>query len=191
MNIGAFPLLPADEEHKQDLVLCDLLEKHLREILLDNSTYEQIKDSIPQKGLRYQESGNGNGVVLIMMENYEGKQKRFSDGKVAIPIKLTESGMTLLENQANIGFVLFHTRKKDENKHLFKVLGIVRILPKDDAVAEGYYLVQSTANRYICVEIDLTKELESQGLNPSIDNVPYNSKTERYDSQYSTLNILN
>ena len=102
MNIGAFPLLPADEEHKQDLVLCDLLEKHLREILLDNSTYEQIKDSIPQKGLRYQESGNGNGVALIMMENYEGKQKRFSDGKVAIPVKLTESGMTLLENQATL-----------------------------------------------------------------------------------------
>ena len=66
----------------------------------------------------------------------------------------------------------------------------MRILPKDDAAAEGYYLVQSTAKRYICVEIDLTKELESQNLNPSIDNVPYDAKTERYDSQYSTLEIL-
>jgi hypothetical protein len=70
------------------------------------------------------------------------------------------------------------------------VQGIVRILPKDDAAAEGYYLVQSTAKRYICVEIDLTKELESQKLNPSIDIVPYDAKTERYDSQYSTLEIL-
>lgn len=190
VNIGAFPLLPADEEHKEKVVLCDLLEMHLKEILLDDTAYEQIKDSIPQKGLRYQEGGNGNGVALVMMENYEGKQKGFSNGKVAIPIKLTESGMTLLENQANIASVLFHTRKKDENKHLFKVQGIVRILPKDDAEAEGYYLVQSTANRYICVEIDLTKELESQNLNPSKDNVPYDAKTERYDSQYSTLEIL-
>lgn len=190
VNIGAFPLLPADEEHKEKVVLCDLLEMHLKEILLDETAYEQIKDSIPQKGLRYQEGGNGNGVALVMMENYEGKQKGFSNGKVAIPIKLTESGMTLLENQASIAYVLFHTRKKDENKHLFKVQGIVRILPKDDAAAEGYYLVQSTAKRYICVEIDLTKELESQNLNPSIDNVPYDAKTERYDSQYSTLEIL-
>ena len=190
VNIGAFPLLPADEEHKEKVVLCNLLEMHLKEILLDDTAYEQIKDSIPQKGLRYQEGGNGNGVALVMMENYEGKQKGFSNGKVAIPIKLTESGMTLLENQANIAYVLFHTRKKDENKHLFKVQGIVRILPKDDAAAEGYYLVQSTAKRYICVEIDLTKELESQNLNPSIDNVPYDAKTERYDSQYSTLEIL-
>lgn len=53
VNIGAFPLLPADEAHKDDVVLCDLLEKHLREILMDNSAYEQIKDSIPQKGLKY------------------------------------------------------------------------------------------------------------------------------------------
>lgn len=190
VNIGAFPLLPADEEHKEKVVLCDLLEMHLKEILLDDTAYEQIKDSIPQKGLRYQKGGNGDGVALVMMENYEGKQKGFSNGKVAIPIKLTESGMTLLENQANIASVLFHTRKKDENKHLFKVQGIVRILPKDDAEAEGYYLVQSTAKRYICVEIDLTKELESQNLNPSKDNVPYDAKTERYDSQYSTLEIL-
>ena len=190
VNIGAFPLLPADENHKEEVVLCNLLEKHLKEILMDDSAYEQIKDSIPQKGLRYQEGGNGIGVALVMMENYEGKQKGFSNGKVAIPIKLTESGMTLLENQANIAYVLFHTRKKEENKHMFKVQSIVRILSKDEAVSEGFYLVQSTAKRYICVEIDLTKELESQKLNPSIDNVPYDAKTERYDSQYSTLEIL-
>ena len=129
-------MLPADEKHKEKVVLCDLLEMHLKEILLDDTAYEQIKDSIPQKGLRYQEGGNGNGVALVMMENYEGKQKGFSNGKVAIPIKLTESGMTLLENQANIAYILFHTRKKVENKHLFKVQGIVRILSNEEAVAE-------------------------------------------------------
>ena len=190
VNIGAFPLLPADEEHKDDIVLCDLLKRHLKEILLDDTAYEQIKDSIPQKGLRYQEGGNGNGVALVMMENYEGKQKGFSNGKVAIPIKLTESGMTLLENLANISYVLFHTRKKDENKHLFRVQSIVRVLSKDDAVNEGYYLVQSTAKRYICAEVDMSNELDSSPLNPSIENLPYDTNAERYDSQYSTLGKL-
>lgn len=190
VNIGAFPLLPADEGHKDEVVLCDLLEKHLSEILLDDTAYEQIKDSIPQKGLRYQEGGNGNGVALVMMEKYEDKVKNFTNGKVAIPVKLTESGMTLLENQANIAYVLFHTRKKDENKHFFRLESLVRILSKDDAQANGYYLVQSTAKRYVCIEIDLSKEIDSSGLNPSIDNVPYDTKTERYDSQYSTLDIL-
>ena len=190
VNIGAFPLLPADEEHKEDIVMCNLLEKHLEEILLDNTAYEQIKNSIPQKGLRYQESGIGNGVALIMMEKYEDKVKWFINGRVAVPVKLTESGMALIENQANISYVLFHTRKKSENKHLFRLVSIVRILSKDDARANGYYLVQSTAKRYICVEIDLSKELDSSELNPSLENVPYDAKTERYDSQYSTIDIL-
>ena len=190
VNIGAFPLLPADEEHKDDVVLCNLLELHLKEILLDNSTYEQIKDSIPQKGLRYQENGNGNGVALVMMEKYEDKLKYFANGKVAIPVKLTESGMNLIENQANISYVLFHTRKKYENKHLFRVQSIVRILSKEDATHDGYYLVQSTAKRYICVEIDLKKEIDSTPLNPSLENVPYDAKTERYDSQYSSIQTL-
>ena len=190
VNIGAFPLLPADEEHKGEVVLCNLLEEHLREILIDNSAYEQIKDSIPQKGLRYGNCGNGNGVALVMMEKFEDKLKSFSNGKIAIPVKLTESGMMLLENHANISYVLFHTRRKDENKHLFGAHGIVRILSKEDAIIEGFYLVQSTVKRYVCVEIDLTKEMDSVDLNPSVDNIPYDTKIERYDSQYSSLEIL-
>ncbi|MDY4874623.1 MAG: DUF2357 domain-containing protein, partial [Alloprevotella sp.] len=190
VNIGAFPLLPADEEHRDDLVLCDLLEKHLREILMENTAYEQIKDSIPQKGLQYQEGGNGNGVALVMMEKYDDKQKNFSDGKIAVPIKLTESGMTLLENQSNIAYVLFHTRKKGKNKHFFRVESIVRVLSKDDAEKEGYYFVQSTAKRYLCIEINLEKELDSSSFDPSKDNIPYDASTERYDSQFATLSQL-
>ena len=190
VNIGAFPLLPADEEHRDDLVLCDLLEKHLREILMENTAYEQIKDSIPQKGLQYQEGGNGNGVALVMMEKYDDKQKNFSDGKIAVPIKLTESGMTLLENQSNIAYVLFHTRKKEKNKHFFRVESIVRVLSKDDAEKEGYYFVQSTAKRYLCIEINLEKELDSSSFDPSKDNIPYDASTERYDSQFATLSQL-
>ena len=83
--------------------------------------------------------------ALVMMEKYDDKQKNFSDGKIAVPIKLTESGMTLLENQSNIAYVLFHSRKKEKNKHFFRVESIVRVLSKDDAEKEGYYFVQSTA----------------------------------------------
>lgn len=187
VNIGAFPLLPASDEHREDIVLCDLLEKHLREILMKNTAYDQIKNSIPQKGLQYQECGKGTGVAMVMMENYETKVKNFSNGRIAIPIKLTENGMTLLEKQANIAYVLFHTRKKEENKHFYHVDSIVRVLSKDDALNEGYYLVQSTVNRYLCVEIDLAKELASNKLNPSRENIPYDLSTERYDSQYVTL----
>ena len=66
VNIGAFPLLPADKEHQDEVVLCNLLEKHLQEILLYNSVYEQIKDSIPQKGLQYSlRPKQGDSMVLV------------------------------------------------------------------------------------------------------------------------------
>lgn len=66
VNIGAFPLLPADKDHKDDLVQCDLLERHLREILLEDSVIEHVKNSIPQKGLTYTFAPeDADSVVLI------------------------------------------------------------------------------------------------------------------------------
>ena len=53
VNIGAFPLLPAAKENEDDIIPCALVERHLREILLEDSVYEHVKDSIPQKGLVY------------------------------------------------------------------------------------------------------------------------------------------
>lgn len=183
VNIGAFPLLPNEESGL-------LLKHHLKKVLLNETIAEQLDVSVPQRGLQYQEVGNGNGVALVMLEDYDTRKNGFVNGKVAIPVKLTESGMNLLENQANIAYVLFHTRNKDENKHFFKAQGIVRVFSKDEAEKEEYYLVQSTAKRYICVRIDITKELDSTKLNPSKDNIPYNDMTERYDSQYATFETL-
>ena len=67
VNIGAFPLLPASKGYEDEIIQCDLLEKHLREILLEDSVYEHVKDSIPQKGLVYEEENKGNVIAL----NYE------------------------------------------------------------------------------------------------------------------------
>ena len=187
VNIGAFPLLPdsqhPDEEGK-------LLREHLTDVILGKTKYQQIEKSIPQKGLAYTEQGNGKGVALVMMEKYSTKIKSFSNGRIAVPIKLTENGMTLLENRDNISYVLFHTRNKDNNKHLFFNKSIVRILNKDDASTNGYYLVQSTAKRYLCLEVDMQKELDSTSINPSKEKVDYEDK-ERYDSQYVEINDIN
>ena len=66
VNIGAFPLLPADEEHKADYVQCDLLERHLREILLENSVMAHIKDSVPQKGLNYSIAPEDENTLVLV-----------------------------------------------------------------------------------------------------------------------------
>ena len=85
---------------------------------------------------------------------------------------------------------MFHTRKRDENKHLFKVEGNISIFSKEEAQKMDFYLVQSTAKRYICVEVNLEKELDSSSLDPSKENIPYESNSERYDSQYVTFSSL-
>lgn len=50
VNIGAFPLLP---DHNNPQGEGSLLRQHLQDILLHETAYEQIKDSVPQKGLHY------------------------------------------------------------------------------------------------------------------------------------------
>ena len=72
VNIGAFPLLPASGVCEDKIIQCDLLEKHLREVLLEDSVYEHVKDAIPQKGLVYEVENMGNAVVLnVDRDTYE------------------------------------------------------------------------------------------------------------------------
>lgn len=63
VNIGAFPLLPDHENPKQE---GSLLRKHLEKILLEQTTYEQIKDSIPQKGLSYSLRPKDNDSLVLV-----------------------------------------------------------------------------------------------------------------------------
>lgn len=199
IGIGAFPLRPCISklDENGDLYVDPtsseyVLYEQIKSWLEDKDRKSRLLErSIPQKGLQYQDSSNGTGVALVMMENYDVRHKGFANGKIAIPVKLTKNGKTLLEHSGEIGYILFHTRNKDVNKHLFKVNGNIRILYKDDAISQGYYPVQQKdIELYICVDIALDRELNSSQLDPSIDNLPYEGQTERYDSQFSTFEIL-
>lgn len=204
VNIGAFPLKPGGQWNNlldqngsfNELLLDptsseDVLYKQIETWIEDeHATQTLLETAIPQRGLQYTRTGKELGVALVMMENYDDKIKSFQNGKIAIPIKLTETGMTLLEKASDISYVLFHTRKRDENKHFFKVEGNINIFSKDEAQNMDFYLIQSTAKRYICVEVDLENELDSSSLNPSKENIPYESNAERYDSQYVEFSSL-
>lgn len=182
VNIGAFPLLPNETSGI-------LLKEHLRKIILEVSVFDQIKDAVPQKGLQYHAVGNGNGVAMVMMENFDVKSPSFANGKVAIPVKLTETGMELMENLNNISYVLFHTRNADAAKHLFRITSVPRVVKAGNDEMANYYPIQKSAKRYILVDI-ADDELPSNDIDPSKDNVPYASSEERYDAQYMELNQL-
>ena len=117
VNIGAFPLLPAAKENEDDFIQCDLLERHLREILLEDSVYEHVKDSIPQKGLVYDTE---NVFVLAVdrdaYDDYE--HNRFS---IEIPL--------------------------DINKGMFKIDSIDYFMFMVENASEGYYRVTNSRLR--------------------------------------------
>lgn len=62
VNIGAFPLLPNSEQPDEE---GKLLREHLWQILRTEERFEQIKDSIPQKGLTYTIVPNEDNLVLV------------------------------------------------------------------------------------------------------------------------------
>lgn len=89
VNIGAFPLLPADRDNEENVVQCDFLEKHLKNILLENSVYEHIKDSIPQKGLYYTGEKQKEGIVYV---GYVNKDNPFIDDFIACNAEMYYTG---------------------------------------------------------------------------------------------------
>ncbi len=123
VNIGAFPLLPASKEDENEIIQCDLLEKHLREILLEDSVYEHVKDSIPQKGLVYEEENKGNVIAL----NYE----RFD----------YEYDLKCLNHDLTSRYVPVSL----EGGSSLKIEAINYLMEMVEGMAEGYYEVRNAS----------------------------------------------
>lgn len=126
-----------------------------------------------------------NGVLMVMMESYGAKSVKFlENGKLAVGIKPTKDSMRIVENRANIGYILFHTRK-DEGQHLFAVEEVSEIKYKDEL--GDIYTNISTAGMYVVVTLNI-EELNCDNVHSS--NKEFDGKSERYDSQYATMEEL-
>ena len=79
MNIGAFPLLPNDDN--------TLLREHLEDILLKKTKIEQIRDAKPQRGLHYAEVKQPTEGMYLIASIPDGRrqitasQKEFESGQ--------------------------------------------------------------------------------------------------------------
>lgn len=118
VNIGAFPLLPSTDEN--EIIQCDLLEKHLQQILLEDSIYEHVKDSIPQKGLKYEPEKSGN-VFVVIVDRELYNDEHHSKMSVEIPL--------------------------DINNGIFKLDSIDYFMYVVENASEGYYSVKSSRLR--------------------------------------------
>lgn len=125
-----------------------------------------------------------DGVLMVMMENYESKKQKFlSTGKLAVGIKYTRDGIEIAENLQSIGYVLFHTRK-DVGQHLFRIKSIQLIKSVED-LPMGIYKNISTTEIYVVVDIDTSCEMDASEIHSS--KKEYTPMT-RYDAQYVNIN---
>ena len=129
-----------------------------------------------------------NGVLMVMMENYDTKSKTFlSAGVIAVALKDTLESKEITENLHNIKYILFHTWK-DEGKHLFMVENI-NIVAKGDANSNVYKTIKpenENVTEYALVSFNNDFELMSDRLHPISKSGP-----TRYDAHYSILENLN
>ena len=125
-----------------------------------------------------------DGVLMVML--YEDRYKKcLTDGRIAVGIKYNKESMEIVEHLANIGYVLFHTRK-DEGQHLFAVEATPVIKSASELDAAIYRNI-STTEIYVSLQLN-TNEMDSSAYHASKKG--YASSELRYDAQYATLEEL-
>lgn len=132
VNIGAFPLRPKDERNRA------LLERFIKE-LINNEAARILSDSIPQKGLYYQE---GEPVYLMISANNQYNVGYREDLKNGLPCKF---------------YCSHHGINNDVNLQKIRYL-----IPTFENRFSGYYQVKSVNTKIFgnsgeahCIEFEL------------------------------------
>ena len=121
-----------------------------------------------------------DGVLMVMMENYEGKKQKFLfTGKLAVGIKYTKDGIEIVGNLQSIGYVLFHTRK-DIGQHLCHVKNIQLVKSFED-LPIGIYKNINTTDIYVVIDADMSNEMDSSSIHSSKKEY---TPTTRYDAHF-------
>lgn len=140
VNIGAFPLLPNE---KSGL----LLKEHLKKIIIGDNVLNNLReDTVPQKGLRY-ENSNANFLIVV-------------------PLQDVGNDISALKNGTATKFI-FGKQGPNQNIDLSNVKYLVPVV---DRYISGYYEIQSIKFNYDEGKFDI--EIKNHHLfNVSI---PYN-----------------
>ncbi|MBO7496695.1 MAG: DUF2357 domain-containing protein [Salinivirgaceae bacterium] len=132
VNIGAFPLLPNENEVEEGKIL----RQHLEEILLNKTTsFEHTEKAIPQRGLQYVSEQDSKVLVLIAptRSNREKYEWCLNNNKYPVPLtKAHELANLMLAQYA----VLYCDKDNFKFKHISR--GNVEIVSKEQLEERGY-----------------------------------------------------
>ncbi|MDE6192700.1 MAG: restriction endonuclease-like protein [Muribaculaceae bacterium] len=111
VNIGAFPLLPDASDPSNE---GSLLYAFISEILNTPQAYDNIKDSIPQKGLQYENSFEPNKKDLVLVGYYKTEQwdPIVTNRLYYVPAALGKGSINLVSGFEKTKYLLLHHREK-------------------------------------------------------------------------------
>lgn len=187
VNIGAFPLLPADKEHKEDLVQCDLLERHLREILLEDSVVQHVKDSIPQKGLVYTFAPEDEDSVVLVGYCRDNKQWKLTQSKKLYYVREGIKGtLTLSPGFEYCKYLLMYNKDK---KEIYKLVGHgPRIMSRVELESLGF---TPHSDIYLVYDIETPKPVTTfHGKQGEVLQIKRNLVPRKKETYFSTLKEL-
>ena len=127
-----------------------------------------------------------DGVLMIMMEQYEQKRQSFiENGTLAVGIKPTKDAMEIIENIKNIGYVLFHHRSK-QDQHLFPIIDECLVKERNELEPNRYRIVKER-EIFITFNLDMNAEMDASLLDCTQRLfIP----TTRYDAQYAKWGLI-
>lgn len=173
VNIGAFPLLPdvSDPSNEESL-----LYAFLSDILNTPHAYDNIKDSIPQKGLQYKNAFKPNKEDLVLVGYYKTEQWEpiVKNRLYYVPAALGKGSINLVSGFEKTKYLLLH---HGEKRLLIRLTGDgPKFYPKPALEEIGF---APTSGEYF-----LGFEIKSFNPVPGID--PYAYELERKGKQSST-----
>lgn len=178
----------SQENKKENAQLLKELQKHfyIAECKLGERPEQALCHTISE-GYSPAADTKKNGVIMVMMENYDTKRtKFFPAGKLAIGIKYTKESMEIVEHLSSIGYVLFHYRNSTAGQHLFAVKGDCHVVSSREVDSDRYKNVFTTGI-YLSVDIDTSSELDASDLDSTKKEW---TKETRYDAQFAIINEL-
>jgi hypothetical protein len=186
VNIGAFPLLPNASDPKNE---GSLLYEFLQTILTEPTTYEHIKDAVPQKGLAYHSVVGAAPSDLVLVGYYKDQNFLdliFKNRIYYVPAALGKGSINLVSGFEKTKYLLLH---HGTTRMLIELIGEgPKFYPKTALEDMGfspsgdYYLGFSLKSEIIVSNLDVTQyQIELHGKQMYR---PYFTTIERINPNY-------
>ena len=155
VNIGAFPLLP-DSQHPENEAV--LLREFLRKVILDETTYEQLKGSIPQRGLRYD---SAEDMVLVGYANNEQRERYLEKRLYYTRAEMEKGSLRLKPGFETTKLLLMHNGNDRTELYRLSNAG-PRIVSKQTIV--DLFDHEPTGDFFLLFDLESDKPIQTEGL---------------------------